>query len=55
MTIPIPIRLLEAAPSDTAIGIAPKASVKLVIKIGRSRDSEALMMASYFERPCSLS
>ncbi len=53
MTTPIPIRLVEAAPSDKAIGQAPNEIAKLVINIGRSRACAASKMASNFGLPCS--
>ena len=55
ITTPMPIRLVEAAPKDRAIGKAPSAIVKLVIKMGRKRDSEAIKIDSDFDNPCSLS
>jgi len=41
ITIPNGIRLVLAAPKLIAIGKAPKAVAKLVIKIGRKRCTEA--------------
>ena len=37
ITIPNGIRLVAAAPRESAIGKAPKDMAKLVIKIGRNR------------------
>ena len=54
MTTPIPILLVDAAPNDKAIGSAPNAMAKLVIKIGLKRDSDASKMASNLGLPCSL-
>ena len=53
ITTPIPILLLEAAPMDKAIGKAPNAMARLVIKMGLSRASEASKIACNFGLPCS--
>ena len=45
ITTPIPVLLCDAAPRDIAIGKAPRATVKLVIKIGLSLETEACIIA----------
>ena len=49
--IPIETLLSDPAPSASAIGRIPRTVDKLVIRIGRSLDIEALMTASVLSRP----
>ncbi|MNI70770.1 hypothetical protein D3C73_1266020 [compost metagenome] len=55
ITVPILILLFAAAPKASAIGKAPMAIAKLVIKIGRKRETAASLMASGMAMPFSLS
>ena len=54
MAIPIGTLLVAASPRANAIGIAPKAVAKVVIKIGLNRLTEALMIDSITDKPSCL-